>query len=95
MTREIAFKDLCTVLSDLNPSEVESFMYDLFTTAEIEDISLRWALMNDLVQAVPQRKIADRYNISLCKITKGSAVLKKKNGLIGNILKARYDERVR
>ncbi|WP_300463085.1 Trp family transcriptional regulator [Desulfobacula sp.] len=68
-------------LADLN-----RFFEDIFTPAELDDISLRWKLMKDLHHGLTQRKIAEKYGISLCKITRGSKILKDKNSLVFKIL---------
>ncbi|MCP4021407.1 MAG: transcriptional regulator [Desulfobacteraceae bacterium] len=66
--------------------ELERFFEDIFTPAELEDISLRWKLLKDLYKGVTQRKIAQKYGISLCKITRGSKVLKNKESVAAKIL---------
>ena len=68
-------------LDDLN-----RFFKDIFTPAELDDISLRWKLLKDLHQGMTQRKIAEKYGISLCKITRGSKVLKQKGSVVLKIL---------
>ncbi|MCF8093406.1 MAG: trp operon repressor [Desulfotignum sp.] len=78
-----------STISDLD--ELERFFTDLLTPAELDDISLRWKLLKDLQQRMPQRKIAQKYGISLCKITRGSKVLKKKDSVVGKMLKQMED----
>ncbi|MCK7512132.1 MAG: trp operon repressor [Desulfobacterales bacterium] len=38
---------------------------------------MRWQLLKDLHDGMTQRSIAARYHISLCKITRGSKVLRR------------------
>ncbi len=71
-------------ITDIN--ELNYFFDELFTEAELSDISLRWKLLKDLNNGLPQRKIAKKYGISLCKITRGSKVLKKDNSSVLKIL---------
>jgi len=86
--------DIILHLDDVN--ELKHFFEDLFTPAELDDISLRWKLLKDLHDGVAQRKIADKYGISLCKITRGSKILKKKNSTVSKLLNAqRPDKRQR
>ncbi|UCD63866.1 MAG: transcriptional regulator [Candidatus Zixiibacteriota bacterium] len=59
---------------------------EVFTPAEIQDVALRWRLMKMLHEGIPQREIAHRLGISLCKITRGSRVLKAKNSVSKRIL---------
>lgn len=77
---------LKAVLSLDTLEEVNEFFKDIFTPAELEDISLRWKLLKDLHNGDTQRKIAEKYGISLCKITRGSKLLKNKDSLILKIL---------
>ncbi len=79
---------LKAVLSLDQLEDVDQFFKDIFTPAELEDISLRWKLLKDLNQGLTQRKIAQKYSISLCKITRGSKLLKNKNSLVKRILDA-------
>ncbi|HKJ99167.1 MAG TPA: Trp family transcriptional regulator [Desulfotignum sp.] len=86
-------RDLLQVISTLkNPEELERFLKDLFTPAELDDITLRWKLLKDLHKGLPQRKIARKYKISLCKITRGSRVLKKKDAMVPHLLKQMDDD---
>lgn len=77
---------LKAVLSLKKHEDVELFFKDMFTPAEIEDISLRWKLLKDLHKGLTQRKIAEKYSISLCKITRGSKLLKNKDSQVLKIL---------
>lgn len=77
---------LQVIMSIDDPKDLETFFKDIFTPAELDDISLRWKLLKDLHQGMTQRKIAEKYGISLCKITRGSKVLKNKNSVVLKIL---------
>ncbi|MCG8616376.1 MAG: trp operon repressor [Desulfobacterales bacterium] len=80
-------KDLLDVVLSLRDrEELESFFTDLFTPAELDDITLRWKLLKDLHAGMTQRKIAEKYGISLCKITRGSKVLKNKDSVVLKVL---------
>jgi len=68
--------------------EMVSFFEEIFTQRELRDLVLRWQLLKELYEGQPQRSIASRYRISLCKITRGSKVLKKKNSTTRKILDA-------
>ncbi len=59
---------------------------EIFTPAEIQDVALRWRLMKMLHEGIPQREIAHRLGVSLCKITRGSRVLKAKSSVSKKIL---------
>lgn len=70
-----------------NLEELDLFFQEIFTPGELADLSLRWKLLTDLNQGMTQRRIAEKYSISLCKITRGSKILKKKNSIVLKILK--------
>jgi len=67
--------------------EMERFLQEVLTDAELRDLTLRWQLLGLLVQGLPQRKIADTLQISLCKITRGSRILKKRESVCLRMLK--------
>ncbi len=78
---------LLKVISSINNlDDLNRFFEDIFTPAELDDISLRWKLLKDLHKGLTQRKIAEKYGISLCKITRGSKILKNKDSLVLEVL---------
>lgn len=68
---------------------------ELFTPSEQKDLALRWDLMKDLYRGIPQREIAANHGISLCKITRGSKILKQKGSYCRKVLSDRYDDHLR
>lgn len=64
----------------------KQFLKDILTPSEREEIDLRLKLLKMLMDGVPQREIAKKLGISLCKITRGSAVLKYGKGSIAKLL---------
>lgn len=80
--------ELSQILSKINdPYDINKFFDEILTDREKKDILLRWELMKMLKNGIPQRTIASELGISLCKITRGSKIIKSKNSLIGKILK--------
>ena len=78
-TADISVRDIAAVLADLNrKKDVRIFLQALLTPPERARIGLRWRLVCMLAAGVPQRVIAKRLGISLCKITRGSRELKFK-----------------
>ncbi len=82
---------LKVILAIQDLDELNLLFKDIFTPAELDDLSLRWKLLNDLHQGITQRKIAEKYGISLCKITRGSKVLKQKGSVVRKILDGREE----
>ena len=75
-----AIQELAKVLAyTKKEAEIEDFLYSLLTKAEVEAIAARWTLVKEIAAGTPQRDIAKKYSLSLCKITRGSRELKKEN----------------
>ena len=62
--------------------KIEDLLKSILTPAELRDLNLRWELVKMLDRGVSQRQIAAELHISLCKITRGSRELKKKNSIL-------------
>jgi len=72
--------------------QMRKLFEEVFTPSEQKDFALRWDLMKDLYRGIPQREIAANHGISLCKITRGSKILKQKGSYCRRILSDRYDD---
>jgi TrpR family trp operon transcriptional repressor len=82
-----AFKEVIQVLTQItSQKDMEQFLDEILTENERKDISLRWELMKKINEGISQRTIASELGISLCRITRGSRVLKSKGSFIGKIL---------
>ena len=80
-------RDLLHILASVKDvQEMEALFTELFTASELADLSLRWKLLKDLYSGMTQRKIAEKYGISLCKITRGSKILKQKDSAVLGVL---------
>ncbi|MCX6557855.1 MAG: Trp family transcriptional regulator [Candidatus Aminicenantes bacterium] len=62
-----------------DPRAILRFLNSLLTPNEIREISSRWELVKLLDRGDSQRQIARQLGLSLCKITRGSRELKKKD----------------
>lgn len=79
--------EIIQVFSDIHdPKTMKRLFEEIFTPAEIQDVALRWRLMKLLHKGVSQRRIAEKLGISLCKITRGSKILKKRQSVSKRIL---------
>ena len=83
---DVVSEVLCAITE---PAEMRLFLKELLTPGEIRDITLRWRLLELLAEGTPQRKIAENLRISLCKITRGSRILKQKGAVTARVLKSR------
>ena len=69
-----------------SPIEIETFFKEILTEKEINTLSKRWRIMEMLASNVTQREIAQQLNVSLCKVTRGAKILKKKNSITSQFL---------
>lgn len=90
VTEEIVdetIKELCGLMMK---SADEKFLYDffvcLFTQPELKDIAKRWLLVKEIEKGTTQREIAKKFSMSLCKITRGSRELSKKESAFRRML---------
>ncbi|MEI8353682.1 MAG: Trp family transcriptional regulator [Lentisphaerota bacterium] len=67
-------------------AEMRRFFDEILTAAETRDLALRWLLLRKLSAGMSQRKIADELGISLCKITRGSKILKNRKSVTVRML---------
>jgi len=80
-------KELIEVFAGIkNPSDMEKLFDELFTEAERKDFASRWGLMKDLKSGTSQRNIAKARRISLCKITRGSRLLKNHDSISNKMI---------
>lgn len=81
-------KQIAKVFASItDPEEMENFLSEMLTSKELNDLALRWQLLLDLHQGDSQRNIAAKHSISLCKITRGSKILKDPEAVTAKMLK--------
>ena len=80
-------KDIADAIVKIKDRKLaKSFLIDILTPSEREEIESRWALVKMLAEGVSQREIAKKLGISLCKITRGSRELKYGKGSFKKLL---------
>ena len=84
MKNEKELINIFTRITDFK--DMQKIFNELFTEKEKKDFTLRWLLMQELMNKIPQRETAAKYHISLCKITRGAKVLKTKGSVCRKIL---------
>ena len=72
--------------------EMRKYFEELFTPSELEDFAKRWYLMKELYKGTPQRQIAKDLEVSFCKISRGSKILKQENSEFKHVLKDMFDD---
>lgn len=84
-------RELMDVFARTNDrKEMEVLFQEIFTPSEIDTLTLRWQLLKDLYEGKTQRKIASEHKISLCKITRGSKLLKARGSYLKKVLDDLY-----
>ena len=82
-----AIKEIAAVLAKIDDRIlIKDFLVSILTENEIKEIHGRWDLVKLLYQGVSQRTIARTLGLSLCKITRGSKELKKRNSAFKKII---------
>jgi TrpR family trp operon transcriptional repressor len=75
---EEAFSEICAILNNVEEeSLLTEFLVQILTPNEVTEIARRWRLVKLLHEGLPQREVAARLHLSLCKITRGSKELKR------------------
>lgn len=75
------YKELCELFASIeNEKEADKLLQDILTPQEIDSLTERWQLVQELARGTPQRKIAAKLNVSISKITRGSRVLQYGSG---------------
>ncbi len=75
-----ALDELTSVLAHCDdPRLIREFLQSILTANEVKEIATRWALVRLIDIGRSQRSIARELGLSLCKITRGSKELKKRN----------------
>ena len=87
-------KEICHLISKNSDEEFLYNFFDcLFTNNEMTDFAKRWQLVKELDSGVTQREIARKYNMSLCKITRGSKMLKNQDSAFRILLDRLKEEK--
>ena len=75
-------KTIFAILNKLkSEKEIEIFFDEIFTKNELDTLSKRWRIMELLALGDTQRDIAQKLNVSLCKVTRGAKILKNNNAI--------------
>jgi TrpR family transcriptional regulator, trp operon repressor len=88
MSPQKAFQDLYALFASIRtPKEAEMLLKDLLTPQELDSITERWQLVQELHKGTPQRDIARQLDVSISKITRGSRMMQYGSGGFAHFLK--------
>ena len=80
-------EDISAVIRMLDSEEnICNFLLEILTEAEVETLSKRWRILKLLAMGKTQREIAQDLKVSLCKVTRGSKILKNEKSIVTKIL---------
>jgi len=83
----IKLKEISRLLAYTDDERIiEEFLKSILTKNEANEISSRWELVKLLNEGMSQRKISEKIGVSLCKITRGSRELRKKDSALKYML---------
>ncbi len=66
--------------------EAQMLLQDILTPQELESVAERWQLIRELAKGTPQRMIAEKLQLSISKITRGSRMLQYGTGAFKHFL---------
>ena len=69
-----------------NTDDIKNIIIELLTESESETLSKRWRILKMLKSGRTQRDIAKELQVSLCKVTRGSQILKNKKSTVAKYL---------
>lgn len=72
-----------TIQASKNTEELENFLIGIFTPVEIEQLAIRYKIIQMLKEGIPQHKIAQQLGVGVATVTRGSKMLKK--GMFKNV----------
>ena len=82
-----AIDQIASILAKIEDRKlIRDFLICILTKYEIKEIAGRWELVKLLNNGMSQRKIAEQLGMSLCKITRGSKELKKRDSAFKTVL---------
>ena len=91
VTMDSNINEIAKFIKEQNSKEeVESLLKELLSDSEIQTLSKRWCILSMLAAGRTQRDIVKELNVSLCKVTRGSKILKKKNSVIAKYFMEKF-----
>ena len=76
-------KEISKIIYELkSQKDIYNFLLEILTKSEVETLSKRWRILKGLSLGQTQREISKDLKVSLCKVTRGSRLLKDKDSII-------------
>jgi TrpR family trp operon transcriptional repressor len=75
------YKELCELFASIESTkDADRLLQDMLTPQELESLAERWQLVQLLAKGMSQRDIAEKLQVSISKVTRGSRVLQYGEG---------------
>lgn len=71
------FKEILKTIKDLNEDQFSDFFYGILSPKEIEQIILRYKIIQLLKKNIPQHKIASNLEVGVATVSRGSKMIKE------------------
>ncbi len=82
-----SIEELSTLLSGMTKKDINTFLHEILTDSEVDDLSKRWRILKLLSCDFTQREVAKELGVSLCKVTRGAKILKNSNAVTKKMIK--------
>ncbi len=70
-------KELSKVFTEIKSESVaESFLHNILTPSELDEVSVRLQIVKLLLKGLPQREVAKKLGVSMATVSRGSRELK-------------------
>lgn len=69
------------------PKNLEAFISDILSPAEIEDLYNRIRILEELLNGKTQREVSKNLHVSIAKVSRAALVIKHGSGALKSILK--------
>lgn len=69
------------------PKNLEAFISDIFSPAEIEDFYNRIRILEELLSGKTQREVSKNLHVSIAKVSRAALVIKHGSGTLKTIFK--------
>ena len=80
-------KELADVLAHIeDPGVMTSYLSDLLTPVEFDELAIRLQIIKRLLDGMPQRQIAEELGVGIATVTRGSRELKERNNGFARVL---------
>ena len=89
----IEIEELSEIIEMLKDRDkISQFLNDMLTESELVDLTKRWRILKMLKDGVSQREISKELGVSLCKVTRGSKILRNEKSIITQYLKGEKND---